>query len=112
MAADLVEQYGCKLVVLASLQATLDGLDSARARLTTVPVVGMEPGPVVARAAALAGTGKVRLVVASGCVRGEHLRRELKRGRDWWIRRQRCRAVELESQKPSGLRYASRSATG
>lgn len=82
MAADLLEQHGCKLVVLASLQATLDGLDAARARVVTVPVVGMEPGPVVARAAALAGAGKVRLVVASACVRGEQLRGELKRGRD------------------------------
>ena len=82
MAADLVEQHGCKLVVLASLQATLDGLEAARARTAPVPVVGLEPGPVLARAAALAGTGKVRVVVGAGCVRGELLRQELKRGRD------------------------------
>jgi hypothetical protein len=82
MAADLVEQHGCKLVVLASLQATLDGLDAARERVTGVPVVGMEPGPVLARAAALAGTGRVRAVVGNGCVRGAQLRNELKRGRD------------------------------
>ena len=81
-AADLVEQHGCKLVVLASLQATLDGLEAARARTAPVPVVGLEPGPVLARAAALAGTGKVRVVVGTGCVRGEQLRQELKRGRD------------------------------
>ena len=82
MAVDLVEQHGCKLVVLASLQATLDGLDAARARLGAVPVVGLEPGPTLARAAALAGTGKVRAVVGTGCVRGAQLRAELKRGRD------------------------------
>ena len=82
MAADLVEQHGCKLVVLASLQATLDGLEAARARAAGVPVVGMEPGPVLARAAALAGTGTVRAVVGNGCVRGAQLRTELKRGRD------------------------------
>jgi hypothetical protein len=82
MAADLVEQHGCKLVVLASLQATLDGLEAARVRVAGVPVVGMEPGPVLARAAALAGTAKVRVVVGTGCVRGAQLRSELKRGRD------------------------------
>ena len=82
MAADLVEQHGCKLVVLASLQATLDGLEAARARVGTVPVVGMEPGPVLARAAALAGDGKVQVVMGTGCVRGQQLRGELKRGRD------------------------------
>jgi hypothetical protein len=42
----------------------------------------MEPGPVLARAAALAGDGKVRAVVGNGCVRGAQLRGELKRGRD------------------------------
>ena len=82
MAADLVEQHGCKLVVLASLQATLDGLAAARERVAGVPVVGMGPGPVLARAAALAGTGRVRAVVGNGCVRGAQLRNELKRGRD------------------------------
>jgi hypothetical protein len=82
MAADLVEQHGCKLVVLASLQATLDGLEAARARIGATPVVGMEPGPVLARAAALAGSGKVRAVMGRGCVRAEQLRGELKRGRD------------------------------
>ena len=82
MAADLVEQHGAKLVILASLQATLDGLDAVRARLGTVPVVGMEPGPVLARAAALAGSGKVRAVMGTGCVRGAQLRGELKKGRD------------------------------
>ena len=82
MAADLVEQHGCKLIVLASLQATLDGLDAARGRIGAVPVVGMEPGPVLARAAALAGSGKVRIVTGTGCVRGQQLRTELRRGRD------------------------------
>ncbi|HET7171911.1 MAG TPA: hypothetical protein VFI18_09775 [Gaiellales bacterium] len=82
MAADLVEQHACKVVVLASLQATLDGLEAARARAGGVPVVGMEPGPALARAAALAGTGTVRAVVGHGCVRGAQLRNELKRGRD------------------------------
>ena len=82
MAADLVEQHGCKLVVLASLQATLDGLEAARGRVAGVPVVGMEPGPVLARAAALAGSGKVRAVMGTGCVRGAQLRGELKKGRD------------------------------
>jgi len=42
MAADLVEQHACKLVVLASLQATLDGLDAARDRVGGVPVVGIQ----------------------------------------------------------------------
>jgi hypothetical protein len=82
MALDLVEQHACKLVVLASLQATLDGLDAARERAAGVPILGMEPGPVLARAAALAGSGRVRAVVGSGCVRGAQLRGELKRGRD------------------------------
>jgi len=82
MAADLVEQHGAKLVILASLQATLDGLDAARARLGAVPVVGMEPGPVLARSAALAGSGKVRAVMGAGCVRGAQLRGEMKKGRD------------------------------
>jgi len=82
MAVDLVEQHGCKLVVLASLQATLDGLDAARGRLGATPVVGLEPGPTLARAAALAGTRKVRAVVGTDCVRGAQLRAELKRGRD------------------------------
>jgi hypothetical protein len=82
MAADLVEQHGAKLVILASLQATLDGLDAARARLGAVPVVAMEPGPVLARAAALAGSGKVRAVLGTDCVRGAQLRGELKKGRD------------------------------
>jgi hypothetical protein len=82
MAADLVEQHGCKLLVLASLQATLDGLDAARVRVAAVPVVGMEPGPVLARAAALAGSGTVGIVTGPGCVRGAMLRTELRRGRD------------------------------
>ena len=82
MAADLVEQHGCKVLILASLQATLDGLDAARVRVGAVPVVGMEPGPVLARAAALAGSGKVGIVTGTGCVRGAMLRTELRRGRD------------------------------
>ena len=82
MAADLVEQHSVKLVILASLQATLDGLDAARARLGAVPVVGMEPGPVLARAAALAGSGKVWAVMGADCVRGAQLRGEMKKGRD------------------------------
>jgi hypothetical protein len=82
MAADLVEQHACKVVVIASLQATLDGLEAARVSAGKVPVIGLEPGPVLARAAALAGTGKVRAVVGTGCVRGAQLRQELRRGRD------------------------------
>jgi hypothetical protein len=37
---------------------------------------------VLARAAALAGDGKVRVVMGTDCVRGQQLRGELKRGRD------------------------------
>ena len=82
LAADLVEHYRCKLVLIASLQATLDGLEAARARLGAVPVIGLEPGPALARAAALAGGGDVRAVFGASCVRGDQLRRELRRGRD------------------------------
>jgi hypothetical protein len=78
LAADLVEQHGCKLVLLASLQASLDGLDAARARVAPVPVVGVDAGAVLARAAALAGSGGVEVAVGPGCVRAEQLRRALR----------------------------------
>ena len=82
MAADLVGQHGCKLVVLASLQASLDGLDAARARVAPVPVVGVDPGAVIAHASARAGAGGVEIAVGSGCVRPEQLRRVLRGRRD------------------------------
>ena len=55
-------QYGCKLVVLASLQATLDSG-------AAVGAVGMTLAPAVARAAAATG-GVVGVWVAPGSVRG------------------------------------------
>ncbi|HEY8859428.1 MAG TPA: hypothetical protein VIM27_08240 [Gaiellales bacterium] len=66
-------QYGCKLVVLASLQATLDSG-------AAVGAVGMTLAPAVARAAAATG-GVVGVWVAPGSVRGPQLRAELRRAR-------------------------------
>jgi glutamate racemase len=66
-------QYGCKLVVLASLQATLDSG-------AAVAAVGMSLAPAVARAAAAAG-GVVGVWVEPGSVRGPQLRAELRRAR-------------------------------
>lgn len=69
----LRREYGCKLVVLASLQATLDSAGA-------VGAVGMTLAPAVARAAATAG-GTVGVYVEPGSVRGPQLRAELRRAR-------------------------------
>jgi glutamate racemase len=75
--ANMVEvlrrEYGCKLVVLASLQATLDAGEA-------VGAVGMTLAPAVARAATAAG-GTVGVWVEPGSVRGPQLRAELRRAR-------------------------------
>lgn len=65
--------YGCKLVVLASVQATLDAQGA-------IGAVGMTLAPAVARAAASAG-GTVGVWVEPGTVRGPQLRAELRRAR-------------------------------
>lgn len=73
MVEALRREYGCKLVVLASLQATLDSQGA-------VGAVGMTLAPAVARAAAAAG-GTVGVWVEPGSVRGPQLRTELRRAR-------------------------------
>jgi glutamate racemase len=73
MVEALRREYGCKLVVLASLQATLDAQGA-------IGAVGMTLAPAVARAAAAAG-GTVGVWVESGSVRGPQLRTELRRAR-------------------------------
>ncbi len=69
----LRREHGCKLVVLASLQATLDAGAAAGA-------VGMTLAPAVARAAAAAG-GTVGVWIEPESVRGPQLRAELRRAR-------------------------------
>jgi len=69
----LRRDYGCKLVVLASLQATLDAG-------AAVGAVGMTLAPAVSRAAAAAG-GTVGVWIEPGSVRGPQLRAELRRAR-------------------------------
>jgi hypothetical protein len=73
MVEALRREYGCKLVVLASLQATLDAGGA-------IGAVGMTLAPAVARAAAAAG-GTVGVWVEPGSVRGPQLRAELRRAR-------------------------------
>lgn len=73
MVEALRREYGCKLVVLASLQATLDAQDA-------IGAVGMTLAPAVARAAASVG-GTVGVWVEPGSVRGPQLRAELRRAR-------------------------------
>ena len=73
MVEALRQQYGCKLVVLASLQATLDSG-------AAVGAVGMSLAPAVARAAVATG-GVVGVWVEPGSVRGPQLRAELRRAR-------------------------------
>jgi glutamate racemase len=73
MVETLRRDHGCKLVVLASLQATLDAGEAAGA-------VGMTLAPAVARAAASAG-GTVGVWIEPGSVRGPLLRAELRRAR-------------------------------
>ena len=73
MAEALRVQYGCKLVVLASLQATFDAG-------AAVGAVGMSLAPAVARAATALG-GVVGVWVEPGSVRGPQLRDELRRAR-------------------------------
>jgi hypothetical protein len=73
MVEALRREYGCKLVVLASVQATLDTQGA-------IGAVGMTLAPAVARAAAAAG-GTVGVWVEPGSVRGPQLRAELRRAR-------------------------------
>ncbi len=73
MVEALRREYGCKLVVLASVQATLDSAGA-------VGAVGMTLAPAVARAAAAAG-GTVGVWVEPDSVRGPQLRAELRRAR-------------------------------
>jgi len=71
---------GAKLIVLASLQGTLDGLDEVR-RTVPVQVVGFELEPLVMQAAALARGGALAVVVEPGSVRPAQLTASLKRVR-------------------------------
>lgn len=77
LAADLVAG-GAKLIVLASLQGTLDAITALQAA-APVPVIGFEPAALIARAAA---TGlPCTVVVAPGSVRRPQLEAVLKRTR-------------------------------
>jgi hypothetical protein len=71
---------GAKLIVLASLQGTLDGLEAVR-RTVPVQVLGFELEPLVMQAAAVARGGPLTLVVAPGSVRPAQLTAALKRVR-------------------------------
>jgi hypothetical protein len=71
---------GAKLIVLASLQGTLDGLDELR-RTVPVPVLGFELEPLVMQAAAVARGGPLTVVVAPGSVRPAQLTAALRRVR-------------------------------
>jgi hypothetical protein len=73
MVEALRREHGCKLVVLASLQATLDAQGA-------IGAVGMTLAPAVARAAA-STAGTVGVWVEPGSVRGPQLRAELRRAR-------------------------------
>ncbi|HEU0193632.1 MAG TPA: hypothetical protein VFQ71_05495 [Gaiellales bacterium] len=79
LAADLAAG-GAKLVVLASLQGTLDGLDEVR-RTVPVQVLGFELEPLVMQAAAIARGGPLAIVVDPGSVRPAQLTAALKRVR-------------------------------
>jgi hypothetical protein len=76
MSAELAEA-GAKLIVIASLQGTLDGLESARSS-TPVPVMGIDLGFSVTRAAALAKGGRVAVVASAAGVRLPQLQGALK----------------------------------
>jgi hypothetical protein len=71
---------GAKLIVLASLQGTLDGLDEVR-RTVPLQVLGLELEPLVMQAAALARGGPLAVVVDPGSVRPAQLTAALKRVR-------------------------------
>lgn len=71
---------GAKLIVLASLQGTLDGLEEVR-RTVPVQVLGFELEPLVLQAAAIARGGPLAVVVAPGSVRPAQLTAALKRVR-------------------------------
>jgi hypothetical protein len=68
---------GAKVILLTSLQGTLDGL--AAARTAGVPVIGLEPAAVAARALAAAAGRPVTVVVEGGGVRPAQLAAALKR---------------------------------
>jgi glutamate racemase len=70
---------GAKLILLASLQGSLDGLAAARA--AGVPVIGLEPAAVASRALAAAASRPVTVVVEPGAVRPAQLAAALKRVR-------------------------------
>jgi hypothetical protein len=85
--AELARQLadrGAKVIVVGSLQGTLDGLAAAR-QAVGVPVVGLDPAAVVARAAAEQPGREVTVVVEPGSVRGPQLSGALKRIRSGGI---------------------------
>ena len=69
---------GAKLIVIGSLQGTLDGLEAARAA-TPAPVIGIDLRYAVDRAFALSRGGPVAIVSASQAVRLPQLQGALKR---------------------------------
>ncbi len=69
---------GAKLIILGSLQGTLDGLDAARAA-TPAPVIGIDLRFAVDRAFALSRGGPVAIVAGSQTVRIPQLQGALKR---------------------------------
>jgi hypothetical protein len=87
---------GAKVVVLASLQGTLDGLGAARG--AAVPVIGLEPAAVVTRALAAAAGRPVTVAVAPGAVRPAQLAAALKR-----VHAGGLPVVELGGELPAGV---------
>ncbi len=75
---------GAKVVLLATLQGTLDGLETARVA-TGVPVLGFEPAALVARTAAAHPGQPLTVVVAPGSVRLPQLAAALKQLRSGGI---------------------------
>ena len=88
---------GAKLVILGSLQGTLDGLDAARAA-AGVPVIGMEPSAGVAVAARLRPGVPVTVMVEPGSVRMPQLAEALK-----LLRSGGLPVVEAGASLPAGV---------
>lgn len=98
--ADLAGQLasaGVKVILLGSLQGTLDGLDAARAA-AGVPVVGLETGAGVAVAARLRPGLPVAVMVEPGSVRLPQLAAALKRVRSGGLP-----VVEVGAEAPAGV---------
>jgi hypothetical protein len=88
---------GAKLVILGSLQGTLDGLDAVRAA-AGVPVIGLDPAAAVAVAARHRPGRPVTVVVEPGSVRLPQLAAALKRVRSGGLP-----VVEAGAPLPQGV---------